>query len=179
MPLRSHCGVTTPPCTPLRCYCGAATSPNISTMLKVASVVNIPSHAWSSHSSEGTARASLNEDNALEEDFQTLHTPVHHVMRREDDGCRSPAVGRPESSRGSPGQQTEYQVDIGEEGDTLEMVDPTWRTTRWLQLVVQCISDDEVPWYEFVIPLMVGTEGAALSLAKHLLAVRLSTLGNL
>ena len=53
----------------------------------------------------------------------------------------------------------------------LEMVDPTWKTTHWLQLVVQGILDDEVPWYEFVIPLTVGTEGAALSLAKHLLAV--------
>ena len=33
------------------------------------------------------------------------------------------------------------------------------------------ILDDEVPWYEFIIPLMVGTEGVALSLAKHLLMV--------
>ena len=47
----------------------------------------------------------------------------------------------------------------------------TWRTTCWLQLVVQGISNDEVPWYEFVIPLTVGAEGAALSLAKHLLTV--------
>ena len=62
-------------------------------------------------------------------------------------------------------------MDIGEEEDMLETIDPTWRTTRWLQLVIQGISDDEVPWYEFVIPLMVGTEGTALSLAKHLLAV--------
>ena len=53
----------------------------------------------------------------------------------------------------------------------LETIDPTWRTTHWLQLMVQGISDDEVPWYEFVIPLMVGTEGVALSLAKHLLMV--------
>ena len=53
----------------------------------------------------------------------------------------------------------------------LEMVDPTWRTTHWLQLVVQGISDDEVPWYELVLPLMVGTEGAALSLAKCLLTI--------
>ena len=53
----------------------------------------------------------------------------------------------------------------------LETIDPTWRTTHWLQLAVQGISDDEVPWYEFVIPLTVGTEGTALSLAKHLLAV--------
>ena len=37
--------------------------------------------------------------------------------------------------------------------------------------MVQGISDDEVPWYELVIPLTVGTEGAALSLAKCLLTV--------
>ena len=166
-----HHGVTAPACTPLKCYCGAAASPDISTMPKVVSAVNIPSHAWSSHSSERIAWASLNEDDTWEDDFQTLHTPVCHVVWQEDDGCRDPAEGRPGSSRGSPGQQTEYQVDIGEEEATLETIDPTWRTTRWLQLAVQGISDDEVPWYEFVIPLMVGTEGAALSLAKHLLVV--------
>ena len=37
--------------------------------------------------------------------------------------------------------------------------------------MVQGISDDEVPWYELVTPLMMGTEGAALALAKHLLTV--------
>ena len=116
-------------------------------------------------------RASLDEDDVLENDFQTPHMLVHHIVQQEDDGCRSPAKGRLESSRGSPGQQTEYQVDIGEERDMLEMVNLTWRTTCWLQLAVQGILDDEVPWYEFVIPLMVGTEGAALSLAKCLLAV--------
>ena len=136
MPLRSHLGVTAPPCTPLRCYCGAAASPNISTTPKVASVVNIPSHAWSSHSGEGTARASLDEDDAGEEDFQTPHMPVHLVTWREDNGSRCPAEGRLESSRGSPGQRIEYQVDIGKEEGTLEMVDPTWRTTRWLHLAV-------------------------------------------
>ena len=140
-------------------------------MPKVASAVKIPSHAQSSHSGEGTAQASLNEDEAWEDDFQTPHTPVHHVMQQEDDSCRCSAEGRLESSRGSPGQWTEYQVDIGEEEDMLETVDPTWRTTRWLQLVVQGILDDEVPWYKFIIPLMVGTEGVALSLAKCLLAI--------
>ena len=105
------------------------------------------------------AQTSLDEDEALEDDFQTPHTPVHRVMQREDDGHRCSAEGRPESSRGSPGQQTEYQVDIGEEEETLETVDPTWRTTHWLQLVVQVISDDEVPWFKLIIPLMVGTEG--------------------
>ena len=47
----------------------------------------------------------------------------------------------------------------------LETINPTWRAIRWLQ------SDDEVPWFEFIIPLMVGTEGMALTLAKHLLNV--------
>ena len=61
-------------------------------------------------------------------------------------------------------------MDIGEEETTLETIYPTWRTT-WLQLVVQGISDNKVPWYELVISLTVGTEGAALSLAKRLLAV--------
>ena len=96
MPSRCHHGVTTPPCTPLRCFCVVAMSPNISTTPKVVSEVNIPSYAWSSHSSEGTAQASLDEDEGLEDDFQTLHTPVHHVVRWEDDGHRCSAKGRPE-----------------------------------------------------------------------------------
>ena len=170
-PSGCHHGVTSPPCTPSRCYCGTATSPNASTMPKVASEVNIPSYAQSSHSGEGTAWASLDEDDALEDDFQTPHTPVCCVVWREDDDCRCSAEGRPESSRGSPGQGTEYQVDIGEEEEMLETVDPTWRTTRWLQLVVQGILDDKVLWFKLVFPLMVGTEGVALSLAKHLLAI--------
>ena len=53
----------------------------------------------------------------------------------------------------------------------LEMVDPTWRTTRWLQLVVQGILDEEVSWYEYVALLMTGAKGMALSLAKCLLAI--------
>ena len=53
----------------------------------------------------------------------------------------------------------------------LETVDPTWRATRWLQLAVQGISDDEVPWYELITPLMVGAKGAVLLLAKCLLTI--------
>ena len=128
-------------------------------MPKVASEVNIPSYARSSHSSEGMARASLDENDALEEDFQTPHTPVHCVMWWEDNSHQCSAEGRPESSRESPGQGTEYQVDIGEEEEMLETVDPTWRTTRWLQLVVQGIPDDEVPWFKLVFPLMAGLRG--------------------
>ena len=117
------------------------------------------------------AQASLNDEDAWDDDFQTPHTPVHHVVWREDNGRREPVDGRMEASRGSLGWQTGYQVDVGEEEAMLETINPTWRTTHWLQLVVQGISDDKVPWYELVIPLMVGTEGAALSLAKCLLMV--------
>ena len=138
---------------------------------KVASVVNISPHARSSHSGEGTALASLNQDEALEDDFQTQHTPVCHVMQREDNGHRSSAEGRLECSRGSPGQWTGYRVDIGKEQEMLETVYPTWRTTHWLQLVVQGILDNEVPWYKYVTLLMMGAKGTALSLAKNLLAI--------
>ena len=130
MPLRSHRGVTTPPCTPLRCYCGAITSPDANTTPKLSSAVNVPSHAQSSHSGQGMACSSLDDDDTWDDDFQTPHTPVHHIVRREDDGCGEPVNGRTESSRGSPGWQKGYQVDIGEEEATLETIDPTWRTTR-------------------------------------------------
>ena len=92
-------------------------------------------------------------------------------MRREDTGHRSSAEGRLECSGGSPRQWTGYRIDIGEEQETLETVDPTWWTTHWLQLAVQGILDNEVPWYEFITLLMMGAEGVALSLAKHLLTI--------
>ena len=169
MPLRSHHGVTAPPCMPSRCYCRATASPYASTTPKLASVVNVPSHAWSSHSGEGTAWAFLDDDDAGD-DFQTLHMPVHHVVWRGNNGHRELANVRMESS--SPGQQIGYQIDIGEEEEALlETIGPTCRTTHWLQLVVQGILDDKVPWYELVIPLTMGTEGAALALAKHLLTM--------
>ena len=41
----------------------------------------------------------------------------------------------------------------------------------WLQLAVQGILDDEVPWYECVTPLTSGAEGAVVLLAKHFLAI--------
>ena len=170
-PPRCHHGVTSPPCTPLRCCCGVAVSHNICTTPKVASVVNVPTHIRFSHSGEGTARASLDQDKAQEDDFQTQHTPVRCVMQWEDDSHQSSAAGRLEHSGGSPGQWTGYQIDIGEEEETLETVNPTWRATRWLQLVVQGISDYEVPWYNLVTPLTVGTKGVALLLAKCLLAI--------
>ena len=48
----------------------------------------------------------------------------------------------------------------------LETVDPTWQTTHWLQLVVQGILEDEVPWYEYIALLTMGAEGAALLLVQ-------------
>ena len=147
-----------------------AASHNICTTPKVALMVNIPTYAWSSHSGEGMALASLDQDKAQEDDFQTQHTPVRRMMWWEDDGHRSSAEGRLEHSGGSPGQRTGYQIDIDEE-EMLETVNPTWRATHWLQLAVQGILDDEVPWYDLITLLMVRTEGAALSLAKYLLAI--------
>ena len=85
---------TPPPCATVRCYCGAATSHDLSTTPKVALMVNVPPHAQSSHSSEGTAQASLDHNEALEDDFQTQHTPVCHVMQWEDTGHRSSAEGK-------------------------------------------------------------------------------------
>ena len=98
------------------------------------------------------ARASLDDEDAWEDDFQTPHTPVCRVVWREGE----PAAGRMEASRGSPGWHPCYQVDIGEEEVMLESIDLTWRATHWLQLAVQSIADDEVPLYELVIPLTSG-----------------------
>ena len=50
----------------------------------------------------------------------------------------------------------------------LECIDPHWRATHWLQVAVQGIAKEEVPWYELVTSLTSGAEGMALSLAKHL-----------
>ena len=48
-----------PPCTPSRCYCGASAFLDANTLPKLASTVNVPTHAQSSHSSGGMAWASL------------------------------------------------------------------------------------------------------------------------
>ena len=51
---------------------------------------------------------------------------------------------------------------------TLEEIDPHWRAKQWLQVAVQDITNEEVPWHELVTLLTSGVEGAAKSLAKHL-----------
>ena len=124
MPSRCPHGATLSPCVSTRCYCGTTTSHDLSTTPKVASTVNIPPHARSSHSGKGMAQASLDHDEALEDDFQTQHTPVHHVMQWEDTSHQSSAKGRLECSRGSSRQWTGYHIDIGEEEEMLETVIP-------------------------------------------------------
>ena len=80
MPLRCPHGATLLPCATVRCYCSAVVPNDNNTMPKVASVVNVPPpHARSRHSSKGMALALLDQDKTLEDDFQTQHTPVHHV----------------------------------------------------------------------------------------------------
>ena len=53
-----------PPNTPLRCHCGEPLSPGANTMPKLPSAVNVPAYAWSSCSSGGMARASLDNEEA-------------------------------------------------------------------------------------------------------------------
>ena len=162
---RNGCSHCSSPCIPFRHHCEAALSPDANAMPKLASAVNIQSHAQSSHSCGEMAHASLDDEDAWEDDFQTPHTPVCHIVW-QDGGL---ATGRMEASRGSPGSCPCYQVDIGEEEVTIKSIDLTWRTTCWLQLVVQSITDDEVPWYELVIPLTLGMEGTAQgSMEGHL-----------
>ena len=87
------------------------------------------------------ARASLDDDEVGEDDCQTPHTPVHHVVRR-DGGSH----GENGASRRSPTWRSFVQVDIGEEEPkTLEDIDPYWRATCWLQVAVQGIAEEEVP----------------------------------
>ena len=96
-----------------------------------------PPHAWSSHSSERTALASLNQDEALEDDFQTQHMLVYHLRWWGDSGSGSSARGGLECSGGSPGQQAAYCLNIGKEEETLETVDPTWQTTQLAMAVTE------------------------------------------
>ena len=132
----------------------------------------IPPHTFKMSTwSNFTPLCHRDQDEALKDDFQTQHMLVCCVRQWGNNGSGSSARGGLECSRGSLGQQATYCLNISKEEETLETVDPTWQTTCWLQLAVQGISDDEVPWYEYVMLLMSGAEGAALTLAKHLLAV--------
>ena len=135
-------------------------------MPKLPLAVNVLAYVQSSRLGGGMARASLDDDEAGEDDFQTPHSPAHCIVRQDGGSCGEPATERMEASVGSPSWQSFLQVDIGEE---LE-IDPDRRATCWLQVAGQGIAE-EVPWYELVTPLTSGAEGMALSLAKHLLVV--------
>ena len=91
------------PCMPLRCHCGATLSPDANTMPKLALAVNVPSHAWYSHSGGGMAWASLDDEDTWEDDFQTPHMTVHCIVWGEDSSHGEPFNGRMDTSRGSPG----------------------------------------------------------------------------
>ena len=80
-PLRCPHGATLLPCATVRCYCGATVPHDTPTTLKVASVVNVPTHAQSSHSGKGMALALLDQDEVLEDDFQTQHTLVCRIKQ--------------------------------------------------------------------------------------------------
>ena len=117
------------------------------------------------------ARASLDDDEVGEDDFQTPHTPVRRVVRDEG-GQGELAMERMEASGGSPAWWSFVQVDIGEEEpETLEEINPYWRATQWLQVAIQDIMDEEVPWHELLTPLTSGAESVARSLAKCLVTV--------
>ena len=63
------------------CHCGVLLSPTADTMPKLTSAVNVLAYTHSSHSSGGMARTSLDDEDMWEDDFQTLHTLVCHVVR--------------------------------------------------------------------------------------------------
>ena len=53
----------------------------------------------------------------------------------------------------------------------MEEINPHWRAMQWLQVAIQGITEEEVPWYELVTPLTSEVEGVDLFLAKRLVAV--------
>ena len=152
------------------CHCREPLSPGANTTPKLPLAVNVLTYAWSSCLGGGMARASVDDKEAWEDNFQTSHSPAHHIVRWDGGGHRELATERMKASGGSPGWQSFFQVDVGEEEpEILEDIDPHWRATRWLQVAVQGIAEEEVPWYKLVTPLTSGAQGMALTLAKHLL----------
>ena len=107
------------------------------------------------------AQASLNDDEDGE-DFQTPHTSVRHIVRQEEGGQGELATKPMGTSGGSLAWQSFVRVDISEEEpETLEEIDPHWRSQHWLQLTTQGITDEEVTWHELLALLTSGVEGTA------------------
>ena len=84
------------------CHHRGPSPPNADTMPKLALAVNVVSYARSSCSSGGMAWASLSEEDAWEDDFQTPHTPVCHIVRQDGGGCGELAPEWMDASRRSP-----------------------------------------------------------------------------
>ena len=81
-----------PPNMLQRCHCWEPLSPSSNTTPKLPSAVNIPAYTWSSCSAGGMAQASLDDDEVGEDDFQTPHTPVCHVVRQDGGSHGEPAI---------------------------------------------------------------------------------------
>ena len=146
-------------------------SPSLDTMPKLSSAVSILACARSSHCVGGVAQASLDDDEDWEEDFQTPHTPVCHVVRQEEGSQGKPAAEQMKASGGSSACWFVDKVDISEEEpETLEEIDTNWKAQQWLQGATQGIRDEEVPWHDLLTLLTSGAEGAAKALTKHLVA---------
>ena len=101
------------------------------------------------------------------------HTPQYAVWLDKMGAARGePAMEQMEASRGSPAWWLCVQVDISEEeSKTLEEINPHWRAMQWLQVAIQGIMDEEVPWHELLALLTSGVEGLARPMAKHLVTV--------
>ena len=81
-----------------RCHCQEPLSLGANTMPKLPSAVNILAYARSSHSGVGMARTSLDDKEAWEDDFQTSHSPVCHIVRWNGGSHGEPATERMEAS---------------------------------------------------------------------------------
>ena len=160
-----------PPNTLLLRYprAGELFSPSLDTTLRLSSAVSILAHARSSCSAEGVAQASLDDDKDWEEDFQTPHTLMHHVVRKEEGGQGKPAAEQMEASGGSPAWWVMASIDISkEEPETLGEIDANWKAKWWLEVAAQGIGDEEVPWHNLLTLLTSGAEDTTKTLAKCL-----------
>ena len=72
-----------------------------------------------------------------------------------------------EASGASPAWQFVARVDIGEVGpETLAEIDASWRAKWWLEVAIEGIQDEEVPWHDLLTLLTSGAEGTTKALAK-------------
>ena len=76
----------------LSCTCGRSLSPGTNSMPWLSLMVNVPAHARSSHSTWGRARATLNMEEMLDDDFQNPHTPVCCIVPQDRGGSGEPAT---------------------------------------------------------------------------------------